>query len=109
MDKKHPTTEEMLEYSDRRVGEIIDTKFSKFVWKMALFFVLSMVAFAVAWGSLVTKVDTNTENIKELQQGSLAYLTRQQVDDLLGVRDEKLSNIESGIMRLEKKLDNLFK
>jgi len=43
--------------------------------------------------------------IAKLESGTSVYINREQLDDLLGARDEKTANIEKTLIRIEGKLD----
>lgn len=46
--------------------------------------------------------------IAKLQSGVSVYISRDQLNDLLGARDEKTANIERSLSRIEGKLDKII-
>jgi hypothetical protein len=91
------------------VESIVETKIGSFLWKIVAGFVVGAIAFAIAWGTLQQRVAANEETLNDLKDTTPAYLTREQVQDLLGARDQRLSNIEEATKRIEGKLDQLTK
>lgn len=47
--------------------------------------------------------------IAKLESGTSVYINREQLNDLLGARDEKTANIERSLSRIESKLDKIIK
>ena len=103
------TLEEILKHVDEKVGDVVDNKIGSFLWKIVGGLVVAALGVAVAWGSLYTRVDKTEQDVMKLEQTAAVFLSRDQVEDILGGRDQRLSNIEASIMRIEKKLDTLKK
>lgn len=99
--------EQILEHVDQRVGEIVEAKVGGFLWKIVGGLVVAGLGVAVAWGMLNARVAQNTVDIVSLEQSAAVFLSRDQVEDLLGGRDQRLNNIEQSLMRIEKKLDSI--
>lgn len=99
------TLEQILEHVDERVGQIVETKVGGFLWKIIGGLVVAALGIAVAWGMLNARVDQAEQNITNLEQSAAVFLTRTNVEDLLGARDQRLTNIEASLQRIEKKLD----
>lgn len=79
-------------------------------WGIGIMMMLLTQAVAVVWylAGVDSVVAQNTRDIQELQNGSSVYISRDQLDDLLGARDEKTSNIEKTLIRIETKLDKVI-
>lgn len=99
--------EQILEHVDERVGQIVESKIGGFLWKIVAGFILAALGVAVTWGMLNERVNQAENNITALETSSSVFLSRQDVEDLLGGRDQRLNNIEATLMRIEKKLDQL--
>jgi len=99
--------EQILEHVDQRVGEIVEAKVGGFLWKIVGGLVVAGLGVAVAWGMLNARVAQNTEDIGMLEQSAAVFLSREQVEDLLGGRDQRLNNIEQSLLRIEKKIDSI--
>jgi hypothetical protein len=80
-------------------------------WGIGIVAALVIQTFAIGWylASLDAQVRSNSEEIDALKSGATVYLTRAQLEDILGGRDQRLLNIESSVGRIEKKLDTYFK
>lgn len=78
-------------------------------WSVGILITLFLqTATAVWWASGISKqVEQNKAEIASLRSGAAVILTRDQLDDILGVRDARLDNIESSIRRVEAKLDRI--
>lgn len=60
------------------------------------------------FSQLDATVEQHSTDIKNLQSGTSVYISRDQLDDLLGARDEKTANIEKSLLRIEGKLDRIL-
>ena len=74
---------------------------------------LGLVWYASAY---VSKVDTlqaevtlNTQHITTLENNSPIIITRDQLNDILQVRDTRLNGIEKSVSRIEDKIDRIIK
>ena len=76
-------------------------------WGVGILAALALQTFSVGWylATLNAQVNQNSQAISELRTGATVYLTREQLEDILGARDQRLSNIEGSVSRIEKKLD----
>lgn len=101
------TLEAVLQHVDERIGEVVDSKIGAFLWKVLAGFILAGLGVAVSWGMLNARVNQAEKDITTLEQSAAVFLSRQDVEDLLGGRDQRLNNIEQSLMRIEKKLDQL--
>ena len=101
-------TERQLDDIITHVEGVVENKIGSFLWKIVAGFILAVITFAVGWGMLQQKVENNTKVISALQNTSSIYLTRQQVEDLLGGRDQRLTAIESTASRIEAKVDRIL-
>lgn len=99
--------EQILEHVDERVGQIVEAKVGAFLWKLIGGLLLAAFGVAVTWGMLNERVNQAENNITALESSASVFLSRQDVEDLLGGRDQRLNNIEATLMRIEKKLDQL--
>lgn len=107
MNTSNMTLEQILEHVDERVGDIVESKVGGFLWKIVGGLVVAAIGVAVAWGMLNTRVDQAESDIVKLEQSAAVFLSRDQVEDLLGGRDQRLNNIEASLGRIEKKLDQI--
>ena len=101
--------EEQLRHIESHVGGIIDSRISKFLTRIVLTFAGGAIIVAVSWGALFVKVNRNTEDISALSNTANVSISRDQLDDILGSRDQRLTNIEASISRIETKLDRVIK
>lgn len=63
---------------------------------------------AIWWASdISSRVYQNEVEITQLRNGASVILTREQLNDILGIRDTRLDNIESSIKRMEDKIDRI--
>lgn len=79
-------------------------------WGIGIFLAIVTQSVAVIWyfAHVDSAVAQNTKDIQELQNGSSVYISREQLNDLLGARDEKTLNIEKSLLRIELKLDKVI-
>lgn len=79
-------------------------------WGIGLGITILLQTFAVGWfvSGLSSQVERNVQDISNLKSGAAVYLTREQLEDILGARDQKLVNIENAVTRLETKFDSVF-
>ena len=99
------TLEEILGHVDDRIGEVIESKMGAFLWKLLTGFIVTGIIAAISVGALYNRVGQNEQDISALDQSAAVFITRENVEDILGVRDNRLDNIEASLMRIEKKLD----
>ena len=69
--------------------------------------VLQTVAVAWYFAQQDATIRQHSEAIAKLESGTSVYISRDQLDDLLGARDEKTANIEKTLIRIELKLDKI--
>ena len=80
-------------------------------WGIALLLAILTQTLGIVWfaSGLVKQVEQNTAEISTLKSGATVYLTRQQLEDILGGRDQRLSNIEASVSRIETKIDKIVR
>lgn len=79
-------------------------------WGLGIVILLLGQICGTVWyaSSLAAQVDQNTREIAALKTNAVAFITRSQLEDVLGGRDQRLTNIEAGVTRLEAKFDRTF-
>lgn len=79
-------------------------------WGVGIILAIFIQSLGFAWyaAQVVAEVSQNTSDIKDLQTRTSVYINREQLDDLLGARDEKTANIERSLSRIESKLDKVI-
>lgn len=79
-------------------------------WGIAISLTIITQTLGFVWyfAQVDSTVTQNTRDIEKLQNGSSVYISREQLDDLLGARDEKTLNIEKSLLRIEGKLDKII-
>ncbi len=63
-----------------------------------------VIVVAVGWGVHQEKVSNNEKDIAELRQSAAVFMTRTDIEDLLGGRDARLDSIEKSLDRIERSL-----
>lgn len=79
-------------------------------WGIGIILTILCQSAAFVWyiAHLDSVVTQHTEAIAKLESGTSVYISRDQLDDLLGARDEKTANIEKSLLRIESKLDKVI-
>lgn len=79
-------------------------------WGAGIIVAIFIQSLGFAWyaSQVVSEVNQNSRDIQELQTRTSVYINREQLDDLLGARDEKTANIEKSLIRIEGKLDRVI-
>jgi hypothetical protein len=79
-------------------------------WGIGIIIALALQTFGGGWylATLASQVQRNSDEITALKTGAAVYLTRAQLEDILGGRDQRLTNIESAVNRIERKFDQAF-
>lgn len=73
-----------------------------------IIFLVIQTAGAIWWASNTNaQVLQNTRDINDLQNTNAVYLDRNQLNDILGARDQRIENIEKAVNRIEQKLDRI--
>lgn len=86
-------------------------------WAVGIIITISIWCIGILWkaSALVEQVKQNTEDITrqgkeidELKNGVSIIITRDQLDDILLVRDTRLDNFEKSMGKIEAKLDRIL-
>lgn len=79
-------------------------------WALYIIIAIVLQTIAVAWyfAQQDATIRQHSLAISKLESGSSVYISREQLDDLLGARDEKTANIEKSLLRIEGKLDKII-
>lgn len=79
-------------------------------WGLGIILVILGQTFAGGWylATLSAQVQQNKTIIAGLQSRESQYITRAQIEDILGGRDQRLTSIENTLDRLEAKFDKTF-
>ena len=97
---------EIRELSDR---EIKNTTW----WGRGISLALIIQIVAIIWygAQLDAQVKQNTDDIASLasriDNNATVSISREQLEDILGSRDQQLDNLESAIIRMEQKINRL--
>lgn len=82
-------------------------------WSIGIIITIVVQTIGIAWwaASLNAQVAENSKDIDMLQtqlaNSSALILSREQIDDILLVRDTKIESIEQAVKRIEIKLDRI--
>jgi len=79
-------------------------------WGVGIILTIFIQTMTFVWyfAQIDSLVKQHTVQILELKNGTSVYISREQLDDLLGSRDEKTANIEKTLIRIEGKLDKIL-
>lgn len=79
-------------------------------WGLGVIIALILQTFGYGYymATQAAKIEQARVDIVEIKSGATFFLTRAQLEDILGGRDQRLSNIEATMLRLEKKFDQTF-
>ncbi len=79
-------------------------------WNAAIILTLIVYGVGFTWylAKLDAKVDQTIGDINKLQSTSSVLISRDQLEDILGGRDEKIDNIENKLVSIEEKLDEVL-
>ena len=79
-------------------------------WGIGIIVAIIMQTITVAWyfAQQDATIQQHTSAISKLENSTSFYISREQLDDLLGARDEKTANIERSLNRIESKLDKVI-
>lgn len=86
-------------------------------WAIGIIITVSIWCVGILWkaSAIVEQVQQNTEDIArqsreidELKNGVSIIITRDQLDDILLVRDTRLDNFEKSMGKIELKLDRIL-
>lgn len=88
-----------------------EQKLSRIPPFIGVFFAILVQTLGIVWyaGQLDAQVTEQTQDIAELKENRAITLTRDQLNDILSGRDERISNIEKAVTRIETKLDRVIK
>lgn len=85
-------------------------------WGLSLFFAILVQTIGIVWwaADLSKQVEFNTFDIVEIRKEQRVYLTREQIEDIFGSRDQQIASlqtnvagIQAALIRIEDKLDRL--
>ena len=79
-------------------------------WGVGIILTIVMQTLTVAWyfAQQDSTIQQHSLAISKLENGTSVFINREQLDDLLGARDEKTANIERSLNRIESKLDKVI-
>jgi hypothetical protein len=83
-------------------------------WGVGLLIGLLIQTAGMVWwaAQLDAQVESNTADIQsldtKLDNSAAVTISREQIEDLLGARDQRLKNVEDTTQRIERKLDLLL-
>ena len=79
-------------------------------WGIGIILAIILQTITVAWyfAQQDATIQQHSLAISKLESGTSVYISRDQLDDLLGARDEKTANIEKSLYRIESKLDKII-
>ncbi len=79
-------------------------------WGIGIIIMLLMQTFGIGWylAALDAQVQQNSSEIGTLKSGAAVYLTRQQLEDILGGRDAETRALKDAVLRMESKIDRYF-
>lgn len=80
-------------------------------WGASIIITIVLQTFGFIWyvAQLDAEIKQHTLQIRELKDNTNILISREQLNDLLGGRDQKISNIESAISRIERKIDQVIR
>lgn len=80
-------------------------------WGVGIIIAIISQTVIIAWyfAQQDSTLRQHTIAISKLESGTNVYINREQLNDLLGARDEKTANIERSLSRIESKLDKIIK
>jgi predicted RND superfamily exporter protein len=78
-------------------------------WSASIMITIVLQTLGFVWyaAQLDQQVKQHTAQIAELKSDTGVLISREQLNDLLGGRDQKITNIESALIRIEKKIDGI--
>ena len=76
-------------------------------WAIGLMLTIVLQSATIVWwaSQLNAKVEENAGDIAELKNGALLLISRDQLNDILRVRDTRLDTLTQSMQRIEQKLD----
>lgn len=79
-------------------------------WGIGIILAIVVQTITVAWyfAKQDATIQQHSISIQKLENGTNVYINREQLNDLLGARDEKTANIEKTLIRIEGKLDEVI-